>query len=56
MAVPSTKQLQDLLKAKLVVVAIGPTSAQGLWGLGLQVDVMPEKYLFTETLKALSDY
>jgi uroporphyrinogen-III synthase len=52
----SKNQLQDLLNAKLVVVAIGPTTAQALSGLGLQVDVMPEKYLFTETLKALAKY
>ena len=52
----SQKQLQDLLNTKLTIVAIGPTTAQALCGLGLKVDVMPEKYLFTETLKALSDY
>ena len=52
----SQKQLQDLLNSKLTIVAIGPTTARALSDLGLQVDVMPEKYLFTETLKALSDY
>ena len=52
----SQKQLQTLLNTQLTIVAIGPTTAQALSGLGLHVDVMPKKYLFLETLKALSDF
>jgi uroporphyrinogen-III synthase len=52
----SQKQLKSLLNTELTIVAIGPTTAQALSSLGLKVDVMPEKYLFTEALKALSNY
>lgn len=52
----SQKQLKDLLNTHLAVVAIGPTTAQTLSSLGLRVDVVPKKYLFTETLNALADY
>jgi len=52
----SQEQLQDLLNTNLVIVAIGPTTAQALSNLGLHVDVVPKKYLFTETLKVLVNY
>ena len=50
----ATKKLLDLIKAKTVVVAIGPTTAKTLKDMGLNVDVMPEKHLFEEALDALA--
>lgn len=52
----SHEQLRDLLNNKITIVAIGPVTAGALSKLGLNVNVMPEKYLFEESLKALVDY
>lgn len=52
----STEQLRNLLNTSLTIVSIGPVTAQTLSNLGLRVDVMPEKYLFKEALKALSEH
>ncbi|WGM88840.1 MAG: uroporphyrinogen-III synthase [Candidatus Bathyarchaeum tardum] len=52
----SQEQLQNLLNNNLTIVAIGPFTADSLTKLGLRVDVMPKKYLFNETLKALAEH
>lgn len=52
----SPKELIELIKAKTVIVAIGPTTAKMLSEMGLSVDVMPEKHLFEEALDALALY
>jgi uroporphyrinogen-III synthase len=50
------EKVRALVNEKLAVVAIGPTTAKTLAQLGLRVDVMPEKHLFDESLKALARY
>ena len=50
------EKLRDLIKKKLTVVAIGPTTAKALAEAGLEIDVMPEKHVFDETLNALARY
>ena len=50
----SQKQLQTLLNTQLTIVAIGPTTAQALSGLGLRVDVMPEKIFVYTNFESFS--
>jgi uroporphyrinogen-III synthase len=52
----STEKLREMMHSKLTIVAIGPTTAETLAEMGLQVDVMPEKHLFEEALNALGQY
>ncbi|MEM3437450.1 MAG: uroporphyrinogen-III synthase [Nitrososphaerales archaeon] len=52
----SMEKLRDLLNSKLTIVAIGPTTAKTLIGMGLKVDVMPNKHVFEEALIALACY
>ena len=41
---------------KVIVIAIGPTTAEALKELCVKVDVIPDDYLFDEALDALADY
>jgi uroporphyrinogen-III synthase len=52
----SIEQLQKLLAKKVTIVAIGPTTAQALKELNIQVDVIPKNYLFEEALSALANH
>jgi uroporphyrinogen-III synthase len=52
----SEKKLRNLMKQKVVVVAIGPTTAKTLEEAGVKVDVMPEKHVLGETLDALARF
>jgi len=38
----------------VTTVAIGPTTAEALRGMGIQMDMMQEDYLFEEALAALA--
>lgn len=53
--VPREKLLQ-LLNEKLIIVSIGPVTAETLSKLGLDVDVMPNTYLFIDAIKELVHY
>ncbi len=48
------EQLRKLFAEKVVVVAIGPTTAEALRELEVKVDVVPEDYLFDNALDALA--
>jgi uroporphyrinogen-III synthase len=52
----STETLRDLVNGKVTTVAIGPTTAEALRGMGIRVDVMPKDYLFEKALAALAVY
>jgi uroporphyrinogen-III synthase len=48
--------LRALINSKVTTVAIGPTTAEALREMGINVDVMPQDYLFEEALTALARY
>jgi len=50
------KQIRSLIKEKVTTVAIGPTTAEALEELQLEVDVIPEDYLFERALSALAQF
>jgi uroporphyrinogen-III synthase len=50
------EKLRDLLNTKVAVVAIGPVTADALSEIGVNVDVIPERYLFEEAIDALARY
>jgi uroporphyrinogen-III synthase len=50
------EKLRDIINSKVTTVAIGPTTAEALKELALEVDVMPEDYLFEKALVALAVY
>jgi len=50
------EQLQKLITEKITIVAIGPTTAQALKELNINVDVVPKDYLFEEALNALAKH
>jgi uroporphyrinogen-III synthase len=50
------EKLRDIINSKVTTVAIGPTTAEALRELALEVDVMPEDYLFEKALVALAVY
>lgn len=52
----SMERLRRFFKEKVTVVAIGPTTAEALRELEVNVDVVPEDYLFDNALDALSKY
>jgi uroporphyrinogen-III synthase len=52
----SSEKLRDLMNRKVVVVAIGPVTADALVDMGVKVDVMPDRHLFEEALTALARY
>lgn len=52
----SMDALRRILSKKVTVVAIGPTTAESLKELGVEVDVTPVDYLFDNALDALGDY
>ncbi|MCW4005317.1 MAG: uroporphyrinogen-III synthase [Candidatus Bathyarchaeota archaeon] len=52
----SSEQLRVVLNGKVVVVAIGPVTAEALEDLGVVVDVVPEKHLFEDALLALARF
>jgi uroporphyrinogen-III synthase len=52
----SREKLLDLMNDRLTIVAIGPITAETLLKIGLKVDVMPDKYLFEDTIIALARY
>jgi uroporphyrinogen-III synthase len=50
------KQIRSLIKEKVTTVAIGPTTAEALEELQVEVDVIPEDYLFERALSALAQF
>jgi uroporphyrinogen-III synthase len=48
------QKLLELIKNNVAIVVIGPITAKTSREAGLEVDVMPEKYLFEEAVIALS--
>ena len=52
----SMEKLRQVLAEKVTTVAIGPTTAQALKELAINVDVIPEDYLFDSALDALAHY
>ncbi|MGD0996057.1 MAG: uroporphyrinogen-III synthase [Candidatus Bathyarchaeia archaeon] len=52
----SMETLRALINSKVTTVAIGPTTAEALREMGINVDVMPQDYLFEEALTALARY
>ncbi|MCL2358792.1 uroporphyrinogen-III synthase [Candidatus Bathycorpusculum sp.] len=52
----SMQQLQQTLTEKVTTVAIGPTTAQALKELNINVNVVPTDYLFDSALDALAQY
>lgn len=50
------EQIRSLIKGKVTVVAIGPTTAEALEELQIEVDVVPEDYLFEKALSALAQF
>ena len=50
------KTLRALMNSKVTTVAIGPTTAEALREMGINVDVMPQDYLFEEALTMLAQY
>ncbi|MFA5571597.1 MAG: uroporphyrinogen-III synthase [Crenarchaeota archaeon] len=52
----SIANLRKVMAEKVIVIAIGPTTAEALKELCVKVDVIPDDYLFDEALDALADY
>jgi uroporphyrinogen-III synthase len=52
----SMNQLREVLKRKVTTVAIGPTTAEALKEINVQVDIMPQDYLFEKALTALAEF
>ncbi|MEM2099515.1 MAG: uroporphyrinogen-III synthase [Candidatus Bathyarchaeia archaeon] len=52
----SESHLQRLLNNNVTIVAIGPVTARTLAEMGVKVDVMPDKPLFDDAIKALARY
>jgi uroporphyrinogen-III synthase len=52
----SMEQLRSLMKEKVTTVAIGPTTADALREMAVEVDVVPEDYLFENALCALAKF
>lgn len=50
------EQVRKLLKEKVTTVAIGPTTAEALEELKVEVNVVPEDYLFERALSALARF
>jgi uroporphyrinogen-III synthase len=50
------EKLREIMAKKVVVVAIGPTTAEALKELNIKVDVVPKDYLFEEALSALAAF
>ncbi len=50
------EQIRSLIKGKVTIVAIGPTTAEALEELQIEVDVVPEDYLFEKALSALAQF
>ncbi len=50
------EQIRSLIKGKVTIVAIGPTTAEALEELQVEVDVVPEDYLFEKALAALAQF
>jgi uroporphyrinogen-III synthase len=48
--------LRGIINGKVATVAIGPTTADALNEMGVEVDVVPEDYLFEKALAALAEY
>lgn len=52
----SAENLRTLINQKLAVVAIGPVTTEAVTKLGVEVDVMPDTYMFEDALIALAKY
>lgn len=52
----SLSKIKEIFKKNITTVAIGPTTADVLVQFGIQVDVMPNNYLFEEALQALAKF
>jgi uroporphyrinogen-III synthase len=50
------ERLRKIIKDKVTTVAIGPTTAEALREMDIKVDVVPEDYLFENSLAALAEY
>ncbi len=48
--------LRKVITEKVTTVAIGPTTAEALREMSIQVDVVPEDYLFEKALEALAKF
>jgi uroporphyrinogen-III synthase len=52
----SMDALRNIIHKKITTVAIGPTTAEALKEIQIQVDVIPKDYLFEEALVALAKF
>lgn len=52
----SMDSLRKIMHEKITIVAIGPTTAEALKEIDIQVDVIPKDYLFEEALVALATF
>ena len=52
----SMDTIRQIIYEKITTVAIGPTTAETLKEINIQVDVMPKDYLFEEALIALATF
>jgi uroporphyrinogen-III synthase len=52
----SMDALRKIITEKITIVAIGPTTADALREINIQVDVIPKDYIFEEALVALATF
>ncbi len=52
----SMETLRGIINSRVTTVAIGPTTADALKEMGIEVKVVPEDYLFEKALTALAKY
>jgi uroporphyrinogen-III synthase len=52
----SMETLRGIINSRVTTVAIGPTTAEALKEMGIEVKVVPEDYLFEKALAALAEY
>jgi uroporphyrinogen-III synthase len=52
----SMEALRKIIREKITIVAIGPTTAEALKEINIQVDVIPTEYLFENALVALATF
>jgi uroporphyrinogen-III synthase len=52
----SMTSLRKIIKERITTDAIGPTTAEALKEINVQVDVIPKDYLLEETLLALATF
>jgi uroporphyrinogen-III synthase len=52
----SMETLRGIVNSKVTTIAIGPTTADALKDMGINVDVMPDNYLFEDAISALAKF